>query len=209
MSDKIIWQSARNILDTVNSLEALGDVVGRSIMETFQGNHVSDDGWGAQGEHDDWIEPMFVRNFSLKRHKKSNAKITRCISIGFQLTSDASELEWNHGQRAKLLVASSETDHFAFGTSFPNAGGEAEDMTDDEAPERYSSDGFRWIGERCGDWFYAVPLDALKSEADVQRLVANPLARLIGGDASEAVLGPIKDKLCLPPQHQELSAEAS
>ncbi|WP_157767328.1 hypothetical protein [Paracoccus yeei] len=208
MSDKIIWQSARNILDTVNSLEALGDVIGRSIMEKFHDRHVVDQGREGQDE-DGWIEPMFVRNFRLRRNRNANARTTRCISIGFQLTSDASELEWNHGQRAKLLVASSETDHFVFGTSFPNAGGEAEDMTDDEAPERYSSDGFRWIGERCGDWFYAVPLDALKSEADVQRLVANPLARLIGGDASEAVLGPIKDDLCLPPEHQGSLAEAS
>ncbi len=208
MSDKIIWQSARNILDTVNSLEALGDVIGRSIMQKFQSNHVSDEDWEGQDENG-WIEPMFVRNFTLRGNGRANARVTRWISIGFQLTSDSSELEWSHGQRAKLLVGSSKTGQFYFGTDFPNAGGEAEDMTDDEAPERYSSDCFRWIGERCGDWFYAVPLDALKSEADVQRLVANPLARLIGGDASEAVLGPIKDELCLPPQHQELSAEAS
>jgi len=208
MSDKIIWQSARNILDTVSSLEALGDVIGRSIMLKFQSNQIADEGWEGQDE-DGWIEPMFVRNFTLRGNARANARITRWISIGFQLTSDASELEWSHGQRAKLLVASSQTGQFCFGTDFPNAGGEAEDMTDDEASERYGSDGFRWIGEQSGDWFFAVPLDALKGEKDVQCLVVNPLHRLIAGDDSQDVLGLIKDDLCLPPEHQELVAEAS
>lgn len=206
MSDKIIWQSVRNILDTVNSLEALGDVIGRSIMERFRGNHVADEDWEGNDEYEGWIEPMFVRSFSLRGNKKSNARITRWISIGFQLTSDASEVEWSYGQRAKLLVGSSKMDYFSFGTDFPDAGGEAEDMTYDE---RYNSDGFRWIGEKSGDWFFAVPLDALKGEKDVQRLVVNPLYRLIAGDNSQDALGPIQDELCLPPEHQELSAEAS
>ena len=208
MSDRIIWQSARNILDTVNSLEALGDVIGRSIMQKFQGNHIADDDWEGQDE-DGWIEPMWVRNFTLRGNGRANARVTRWISIGFQLTSDASELEWSHGQRAKSLVGSSKTGQFYFGTDFPNAGGEAEDMTDDEASERYGSDGFRWIGEQSGDWFFAVPLDALKDEKDVQCLVVNPLYRLIAGDDSQDVLGPIKDDLCLPPEHQDLLAEAS
>lgn len=86
---------------------------------------------------------------------------------------------------------------------------EAEDMTDDETPERYGSDGFRWIAEQCGDWFFAIPLGAFKDENDVKRIVVEPVHRLIAGDDSQDALGPIKDDLCLPPEHQELRAEAS
>ena len=81
-------------------------------------------------------------------------------------------------------------------------------MTDDENSERYDSDGYRWIGQFCGAWFFAVPLDSLRNEADVDRLVVKPLFRLITRETSEDVLGAIKDDLCLPPEHQREAPEA-
>lgn len=209
MSDKVIWQSVRNIIDTVNALEAVGDVIGNSIMQQFQDKVITDEKWEAQVDNG-WIEPLWVRHFAFWSSNRAKARVTSWISIGFQLTSDASELEWSHGQRAKLLIGYGvgEEGNFSYGTDFPNAGGEAEDMDDDGVAERYNSDGFRWIGERCEDWFFSVPLDALTNEADVQRLVVDPLDYLIAGKSSQEALGAIRDALCLPPKHQEALAEA-
>lgn len=202
MTDAIIWQSTRNIMDSSAGFEALWEGIERLILQRLAEKHIEHDD-SAQIEQTDWASALWVNYFKLRKSSHWKAKTVGRISIGFQQTSDASELDWQDGKRAKILVGYVGSDEaFDFGTDFPNAGGEAEYMLDDGTAQRYYSDGLRWQAESAPEWFFAVPLNSLENDSAIQRLIVHPLLRMIDGATSEEALGPVRDEICVPPDHQ-------
>ncbi|MBB1493397.1 hypothetical protein H5395_18410, partial [Paracoccus sp. MC1854] len=149
--------------------------------------------------------------FKLRKSDHWKAKTFGWISIGFQKSSNTSELEWYHGKRAKVLVGyvGSNEGPFYFSKNFPNVGGEAENMDEDGVGVRYHSDGLRWRPADAPEWFFTVPLNSLENDSAIQRLIVHPLKQMIGGATSEEALGPVRDEICLPPDHQHCQVSSA
>lgn len=203
MTDAIIWQSTRNIMDSSAGFEALWEGIERLILKGLADKFIEQDD-SAAIEKTDWASALWVNYFKLRKSGHWKAKTVGWISIGFQQTSDTSELEWEHGKRTKVLVGyvGSDEGPFHFGTDFPNVGGEAEDMDEDGGGVRYYSDGLRWQPVDAPEWFFAIPLNSLENDSAIQRLIVHPLKQMIDGATSEEALGPFRGEICVPPDHQ-------
>ncbi|MFC6689632.1 hypothetical protein ACFQBU_18975 [Jhaorihella thermophila] len=137
--------------------------------------------------------------FQVTKHKGKKSFEAGWITVAIQLACEEPDGagEWKYGRQAKVLVGyCPDTDweyRWIFDTADPDGAGKFEDCT----PE-----GKIWVhDDDDGGWFYAVQLDALDSVEAVDECLVTPLRALIKKDGTpEGVLGPIKDKLCIPPQ---------
>jgi hypothetical protein len=195
--DAYIWQSAWNIWQAQENLDKL--------FNAFDLIECSREGLKIEYDSSDececeFIQPVWNAYYSVKRHKRRDARITGWITLATQLTcNEGVEADWEFGKRAKVLVGYSPfrggDDSWKFDVDSPNSAG-------------YSKLGVgmatHWqLEEENGSisWFYALPLDQMTGTAEVRRYIAEPLQNILTGNGSpEQVLNEIRGALCIPPR---------
>lgn len=200
-ASEALWQSARNLMDAQLNLDKL--------YEAFDRVEVDKPGRGGliieledyDYEGGDWVRPVWNVFYKVTERRKVGKKSETKKGLGYitlaiQLTCDPGHGgNWEFGRQAKVLAGycpSAESDGgWEFGSGHPDGAGRC---------EGWSPRGKLWVhNEDNRSWFYAVQLDALDSVEAVDECLVNPLRGLIKDGAPEEVLGPIKDKLCIPP----------
>ena len=200
--DAILWQSARNLLDSQENLNKLFDA--------FWQIECSD--MGLRIEKLEWdvfelnvLRPVWNSYFLHRRNTRANGKAQGIVTIAIQLTADeGTEADWADGKRSKVIVGYSTgivMDYaWEFTTDGPNEAGHTKDCV---AERRF------WRSEDNEDesWFYAVPLDLLTDTKRVRELVVAPVHEILRGGSVgdfigkvDACLEKIEASLCLPPQ---------
>ncbi|KUJ77878.1 hypothetical protein AVO45_07840 [Ruegeria marisrubri] len=201
-ASEALWQSTRNLLDVQVNLEKLYDAFDTvELDETGKGGLIIEFDSNTY-EGGDWVRPVWNAYYKVNERlnvgkDKEKKKGLGYITLAIQLTSDPGHGDdWEYGRQAKVLVgycpSPKSDDRWEFDTANPEGAGESEDG---------NPRGSLWV--YCDDdrsWFYAVQLEALDRPEAVDGYLVNPLRALIKGNAPEKVFGPIKDKLCIPPQ---------
>lgn len=192
-TDEAIWQSAQNLLKSSGNLDKLWEAF--DMIECRGRNleiKVDDD----DSEDNRWIYPVREAYYKVRQAPNGKKKDVGWITLAIQLTCDVGvEGDWQHGKRAKVLAAYAPSkdfeDAWVFDSEDPNSSGYVDECVTDE---------YRWLHSDEVSWLFAVPLDALISTADVEEYITKPMRRLVEGENPDDVLGPIREKLCLPPQ---------
>ncbi|SHF45463.1 hypothetical protein SAMN05444279_1515 [Ruegeria intermedia] len=198
-ASEALWQSARNLLDSQVNLDKLYNEFDR-VELSEDDLIIENDDYTYDGG--DWVRPVWNAYYKVSERRKNGKKQSKkekgYITLAIQLTSDPGHGDdWEFGRQAKVLAGycpSAESDGgWEFGSGHPDGAGRC---------EGWSPRGKLWVrGKDDRSWFYAVQLDALDSVEAVDECLVNPLRALIKKDGTpEEVLGPIKDKLCIPPQ---------
>ena len=198
--DTILWQSARNLLDSQENFHKL--------YAAFYQLECGGDGltieWSSEEDSGgDFFKPVWNTYYDHFGSARANAKLEGIVTIALQLTADeGTEADWPYGKRSKVLVGYSGKisleDPWGFTTSSPNQAGYFEGCVARE---------LLWYMEYDkGSWFYAVPLDLLTSTSRVRELIVAPVHEILCGGTEDvfglvdASLAKIKDSLCLPPK---------
>lgn len=201
-NDKILWQSARNLLNAQKNLNKLFEAFWQVECRDTDLKIEEHDQDGSDGE---FFQPVWNSYFIHRRNTRSNAKVKGILTIAIQLTSDeGTEAAWADGKRSKVLVGYSTgvvvDDAWIFATDSPNEAGYCKDCV---AKRRF------WCPESNDDesWFYALPLDLLTNTERVRELIVAPVHEILCSEPIDDVfkkvdasLGKIETSLCLPPQ---------
>ncbi|MGH2342452.1 hypothetical protein ACRC7T_13335 [Segnochrobactraceae bacterium EtOH-i3] len=198
----VIWQSARNLVDSARNLDALWETIVSELIGNKYDVRLEENGTENKVACSSWTNPVWSMYFNHFASKRRNSRICGSITITFQLTCDIedSEIEWKYGRTAKLIAAYSPRpdDWFLFDIASPDSSGIFTDSV---------TNGPRWeLTEDPSQWFFAVPLDSLTSPTAVQRLVVTPLLRMIAGEDARVVFSGLESEICMPPAPEEPSA---
>lgn len=191
-ADRAIWQSAQNLLVSGGNLDKLWESLDvilckeRDLIIEYE----SEDSYNLG-----WLDPVCNAYYKVQQRPKGRIAHTGWITLSIQLTCvDENKGDWQNGKRAKVLAGyspySSFDDAWGFDSNSPNSSGMFEDC---KAQDLF------WIHEDNKSWFFAVPLDELTSTNAVETLIVEPMRRIIRGETADKVLGPIRDRMCLPP----------
>jgi hypothetical protein len=193
--DKILWQSAQNILRAQQNLDKLFGAF--RLVETMDSDLaiVEEDADATGG---DFLRSVWNLYFFIKRSNREDAETEGALTLVIQLTSnEGDEADWEHGKRAKVLIGYSAgrslEDAWGFDSDGPNAAGYREDCV---AQARH------WTIDDVEDpsWFYALPLDRLTNATAVSDFIVAPVREILRGGKVDDVLGKIEGVLCLPPK---------
>lgn len=189
-TDKIIWQSSRNLLDSSPNLDRLWEALS---LDGVQAAGIVID-FHEQDNDRHWIRPARNCYYNVRENSRRK-KPVGSITIAIQLTSNLGSGHWEHGKTAKVFAGywPAGDDWWMFDVANPDASGAGEDSAS-QNQER-----FLWRDGDCNGWFFAVPLGVLNSRDAVKKFVHDPLIAMIGGmSADKAFLG-MENEICRPP----------